>query len=244
MWCRRSARSAPARFEEAPAGNAAAEMQESGIEPSRLPPPTPAADVDELLSVLDEVTGVLERESIDYLVMGGIASAVFGRPRPTRDIDLFVRPEDAHRVLDLLGPRGYETSEVAPLWLSKASARGVTVDVIFRSTGDILMDDEMLQRAVQGTWHDRPLPLVPPEDLFVMKVLAASEDTPRYWYDGLAILARGELDWSYLLRRARAHGPRKVLSAIIFAEASDLAVPNAAIEQLFGLVHAPATGTR
>ena len=140
-------------------------------------------------------------------------------------------------MLEVLAARGYATSEVAPLWLSKATARGVTVDVITRSTGEILLDDEMLERTVIREWHGRQLPLMPPEDLFVMKVVAASEDTPRYWYDGLAIVARGDLDWDYLLRRASVHGPRKVLSALLFAEASDLAVPSRAVERLFALVH-------
>ena len=47
-------------------------------------------------------------------------------------------------MLEILGQRGFETKEVAERWLSKAIKHGVLVDVIFRSSRDILLGDEML----------------------------------------------------------------------------------------------------
>ena len=72
---------------------------------------------------------------------------MYGRDQGTRDIDVFVRPETSRRVLEELGARGFETKEVAERWLSKAMKDGVLVDVIFRSTRDILLGDEMLRRS-------------------------------------------------------------------------------------------------
>jgi hypothetical protein len=37
-----------------------------------------------------------------------------------------------------------------------------------------------------------------------MKALAHLEEAPRYWHDALGIIAASELDWDYLVRRARA----------------------------------------
>src|SRR5439155_3851631 len=124
----------------------------------------------------------------------------------TIDVDVMVRPEDARRVLARLARSGFETQETFPDWLFKAARRGVVTDVIFCSRGGVYLDEEMRARRRRLEFMGRVMPVVAPEDLSVMKALAHSEETPRYWYDGLSVLARNEMDWDYLLRRAR-HGP-------------------------------------
>jgi predicted nucleotidyltransferase len=193
---------------------------------------TEADDVETFLAVLDEALDALRVAEIPFLLIGGIGSAVFGRDRGTRDIDLFVRPESAHRVLDVLAERGFETRVEYEHWLYKAFKHHVLVDVIFRSSRDILLGDEMLERARMMTFRGREVPVAPPEDLVVMKAIAASEDTPRYWYDAVAIIAQTELDWDYLVARARQHGARRILSLLLFADSLDLVVPPAPIEAL------------
>jgi predicted nucleotidyltransferase len=198
--------------------------------------PTRTEDWDVLLGVLDETMETLRGAGIPFLLIGGIGSAVFGRDRGTRDIDLFVRPENARTVLDLLGERGFETRTEHEHWLYKAFKHDVLVDVIFRSSRDILLDDEMLSRARMMTFRGRELPVAPPEDLIVMKAIAMSEDTPRYWYDAIAIIAQAELDWDYLVARARQHGARRILSLLLFADSIDLVVPRGPIESLYDAV--------
>jgi predicted nucleotidyltransferase len=193
---------------------------------------TEADDVETFLAVLDEALDALRVAEIPFLLIGGIGSAVFGRDRGTRDIDLFVRPQSAHRVLDVLAERGFETRVEYEHWLYKAFKHHVLVDVIFRSSRDILLGDEMLERARMMTFRGREVPVAPPEDLVVMKAIAASEDTPRYWYDAVAIIAQTELDWDYLVARARQHGARRILSLLLFADSLDLVVPPAPIEAL------------
>jgi predicted nucleotidyltransferase len=195
-----------------------------------------AIDKELLLGVLDDAIGALRDGSVTFLVMGGIASAAFGRPRATWDIDLFVRMADTERALDALQARGFATETVYEHWLSKAKRDGVTVDVIGRSTPDIMLDDEMLSRAVTREYQGRWLTLVPPEDLVVMKALAASEDTPRYWYDALGVIGHTDLDYDYLIRRARASGSRRVLSLLLYAWSNDLVVPTDVLRTLFELV--------
>ena len=194
---------------------------------------TEADDVDAFLGVLDEALAAIDEAGIPYLLIGGIGSAVFGRDRGTRDIDLFVRPESARKVLDVLAERGFETKVEYEHWLSKAFKDGVLVDVIFRSSRDILLGDEMLERARMMPFRGRELRVAPPEDLVVMKAIATSEDTPRYWYDAMAIIAQTELDWEYLVARARQHGARRVLSLLLFADSLDLVVPPGPIETLY-----------
>jgi predicted nucleotidyltransferase len=194
---------------------------------------TEAIDGDLFLTVLDDALGALEEAEIPFVLIGGIGSAVFGRDRGTRDIDLFVRPEHARKVLSILDGRGFETNEFAEHWLYKATKHGVLVDVIFRSTRDILLGQEMLERSRMMPFRDRMVRVAPPEDLVVMKACAASEDTPRYWYDAAAIVAQSELDWDYLVARARQHGPRRILSLLLFASSIDIVVPPEPIDTLF-----------
>ena len=161
------------------------------------------ADEGQLLHALDAALAALDAAEVPFLVVGGVASAVHGRPRWTRDIDLFFRLEDATRALDALEGAGFETTIVDPHWLAKAPMGDIVVDVLTRSKPDVLLDDEMLERSVWADFKGRSIRLLPPEDLLVMKAVAASEDTPRYWYDAIGIAARSDLDWDYLLARAR-----------------------------------------
>jgi hypothetical protein len=104
--------------------------------------------------------------------------------------------------------------------------------VIFRSSRDILLGDQMLARARVMPFRGRMVPIAPPEDLIVMKACAMSEDTSRYWYDAVSIIAHTELDWDYLVERAREHGARRLLSLLLFATSLDIVVPSEPIETL------------
>lgn len=195
------------------------------------------------LDVLDAAVAAADQAGIPYGIIGGITSFVMGRARwPTEDIDVFVRPEDASTLLEALGRHGFETERTDENWIFKATKDDIVVDIIFRSEGDIFLDDDMLARMKEGEYHDRRLKLLPPEDVLVMKAIAHSEMTPRYWHDALGIIGRSELDWDYVLRRARQHGARRVLSLLLYAESNDLVVPEPVIEALFETIHGGGTG--
>jgi predicted nucleotidyltransferase len=185
-----------------------------------------------LLDALDGTKRAVDRTGVDHIFVGGIAAATFGRPRVTHDVDVMVRPEDARTVLHALAERGFRTEERFPHWLFKAYNGPIEIDVIFRSSGDVYLDAEMLERAVDGTFEGRPVRLISPEDLVVMKALAHEEHCPRHWHDALGVLARTPLDWDYLLERARV-GPRRVLSLLLYAQSNDLPVPSAVVKRLF-----------
>lgn len=189
-------------------------------------------DVAELLTVLDDVIAALSGDCVDYLLMGGIASSCLGRERWTHDIDLFTRPADAPLALAALRKADFETEETYPEWLFKAHKRGQLVDIIFRSSGDIVVDEEMLRRAPESQFMGRSIRIVPPEDLVVIKAVVAAEHAPRHWHDALAIVAANDLDWEYLMRRAR-RGMRRVLSLLLYAQSNDLPVPTWVVHDLF-----------
>ena len=191
---------------------------------------------DVFLGVLDRAIAAVEATKEPFALIGELGSATFGRDRGTRDIDLFVRPAGAPVVVDALAGAGFDVDVIDDHWLYQGHLEGIDVDVIFRATRDILFDDEMARRVRRADIHGRSLPVVPPEDLLVMKALATGEDTARYWYDALAIVARTDLDWRYLAMRARQHGARRILSLLLFATSVDLVVPPQAIEDLYDLI--------
>ena len=121
-------------------------------------------EVDEevFLSVLRDAIAALEDKSIPYVLMGGISSATLGRPRGTNDIDLFVEPDNARLTLDALEASGFTTQETDPRWLYKGFKEDILVDVIFRSTGDIYLDEEMLATPAWSTCGAAPAGSSPP----------------------------------------------------------------------------------
>jgi len=188
------------------------------------------------LDVLDRAMSAVRGTAEPVALIGELASAAFGRDRGTRDIDLFMRPASAPVVLDALEEAGFAVEVVDDHWLYKARMHEIDVDVIFRATRDILFDDEMAARVSDAPIYGRSLPVVAAEDLLVMKALATGEDTARYWYDAIAILARQDLDWDYLMLRARQNGARRICSLLLFATSVDVLVPRRAIDGLYELI--------
>jgi hypothetical protein len=185
------------------------------------------------LRVLRETAEALAAARVPHVFMGGLASAALGRPRWTHDIDVFVRPQDNHLALDVLASAGFATQETDPEWLYKALKDDVLVDIIFRSSGSVILDKEMVSRARRTTVAGAQVPVIPAEDLIVIKALVFKERAPRHWYDALALLQRTDLDWGYLIKRALAYDFRRVLSLLIYARSEDRAVPAEAIQRLF-----------
>ena len=189
-----------------------------------------------ITEVVAEVIAALEGEAVPHLLMGGAGAQTFARPRETDDIDVFVTPGDARRALEVLEKAGFWTEETFPSWLYKAMRNGVLVDVIFRSSGGVYLDDEMLARGQRREYRGTEALMMSPEDLLVVKAMATTEETPHHWYDALALIARRDLDWAYVLTRSRV-GPRRMLSLLMFAESIDLAVPPEAVTLLYERTH-------
>jgi hypothetical protein len=194
------------------------------------------ADVDAFVEVMGRAVDAVEAAGVPYLVGGGIAASVHGRPRWSNDVDLIVAPDDADRALEALAAAGFETDRADPRWLYKAFMRDVLVDVMFSMMDTIHLDEEMLAHARTGSFYGRELRLVGPEDVLVVKAISLAEHSPRHLWDALGIITHAELDWDYLVRRAR-FGPRRVLSVLIYAQAEDRLVPQDVIDRLYALAY-------
>ena len=197
-----------------------------------------AEQVDEgaFLDVVEDVQRRLDEAGIRNALMGGLASAAMGRPRWTKDVDVFLRGEDADRALEALNDAGYDTQATNPHWIYKAKRDGVLVDLIFRAKGDIYLDEDMAARLIDATFRGRRVRVIPPEDLVVIKAIIHDEETPRHWFDALGVITSSEIDWEYLLRRAQS-GPRRILALLAYAQSIDIVVPDAVIVELVGMVY-------
>jgi predicted nucleotidyltransferase len=192
------------------------------------------SEQDAFVSALTRTMDTLAGAGLDFAVIGGVASAGYGRARWTKDIDVFCRPEDAEGALDALAAGGFDVERTNPAWIYKAFCDGVQVDLIFKSKG-LYLDDRMLDRLQTVAVAGVEFLAIAPEDLVVMKALIHDEESPRHWHDALAVLAAAPLDWDYLLERARS-GPNRVLALLHYALSVDVPVPASAVNELHDLV--------
>lgn len=192
-------------------------------------------NLESLERILFEAIDILEKSDIPYALIGGVAVKSLGRPRVTHDIDLFVRPDDAEKVLEVLEKKGFTTQKRDPFWLFKAWKGNILVDVIFKSSGDIYFDEEVRSHVRRMPYLGHYLNAISPEDFLVIKAAAHQEHNPHHWHDALAVLKQGNLDWEYLLKRAK-HAPRRILALLIYGQSNDIAVPNETIRRLYKTV--------
>ena len=195
-------------------------------------------DLESINRTLFATIQVMEQTKIPYAIIGGIAVKELGRPRITHDIDIFVRPDDASTVLDILDGQGFITEKRDPFWLFKAWREEVLVDIIFKSSGDIYFDEEVRSHVRRIPYQGYFVNAISPEDFIVIKAAAHQEHNPHHWHDALAVLTQGNIDWDYLLKRAK-HAPRRVLSLLIYAQSNDVAIPTEIIQKLYRTIFEP-----
>jgi predicted nucleotidyltransferase len=192
--------------------------------------------------VLDETLAAVDKSGLPYVLMGGIATTARGGHRFTHDIDIFCKPLDAEKILEALAEAGFRTEKTFPEWLYKAFKNNVMVDVIFQSSGPVFLEDEMMERSTVVNFNGRQVRTLSPEDLFVIKALVLNEHTlamdrkcMRHLHDLLSIVRTCEMDWDYLIKRAR-RGPRRVLGLLLYAQSLDLLVPDRVIKSLIHMM--------
>src|SRR5690606_38452862 len=114
------------------------------------------------------VVQVLDDSKIPYALMGGLAVKSLGRPRITHDIDFFVCPEDAPKILDILKESGFKTQKRDPHWLFKAWKKDILIDIIFKSSGDIYFDEDVRAHVRKIFYKDHYVNTISPEDILVI----------------------------------------------------------------------------
>jgi hypothetical protein len=157
------------------------------------------------------------KANIPFLVGGAYALAHYtGIVRHTKDLDIFVRPQDCEQILQVLAETGYHPEHTAPHWIAKVFSGEDYIDVIFNSgNGIAAVDDAWFAHAVEAEMLGHAVQLCPPEETIWSKAFVMERER----YDGADIAhllrACGEhLDWSRLLHRFGTHW-RVLLSHLI-----------------------------
>lgn len=124
---------------------------------------------------------VLGERRIEYALCGGLAVALHGAPRATKDIDLLVRPEDEERALTAAESLGY-TERASPMTFGAGTSQERRVRRISKIDGgnvltiDFLVVTPALADVFAGRtaydWEGTPLTVVSREGLIRMKRLA------------------------------------------------------------------------
>jgi predicted nucleotidyltransferase len=153
-------------------------------------------------AIYKETLDALEEAGVPYVVGGGIAVAAYGRKRATKDIDLYIKPEDSMRALEALQKVGFEINPMKDVkWLSKAYKDGIPIDFILENIGGIIVTDETIERGRYMIVSGTRMLIMSPEDLVFRKVLAmrCMRDD---WYDCIAVLSNTyqAFDWDYFLK--------------------------------------------
>ncbi len=110
------------------------------------------------MDILDEFTGLvsrLESEGIEYATCGGLALAVHGFVRATKDIDLLICAEDLEKCLSVARNAGYDI-EGLPLDFDQGSFQLRRLSKIDPETKSLITIDFILVTdAIRDVWADR-----------------------------------------------------------------------------------------
>jgi hypothetical protein len=159
----------------------------------------------------------LGETGIPFLLGGAFAFSHYSKvPRDTKDIDVFVRPDDFPRVLDAFSQAGYETESPFPHWLGKIRQGQHFMDVIFASgNGVARVDDLWFDHAPRADVLGMIVRLSPVEEMIWSKAFIQERER----FDGADVLhllreTGPSLDWPRLLMRFGDHW-RVLLSHLI-----------------------------
>jgi hypothetical protein len=159
----------------------------------------------------------LQNAGVPFLVGGAYAfERCTGIARDSKDLDLFVRPSDCRRALDVLARAGYRTELACPVWLGKVFCGRDYIDVIFSSGNGVAeVDDGWFTHAIPGRVLDLSVDLCPIEETIWSKAYVMERER----FDGADVLhlLRGcghAIDWQRLLARFGAHW-RVLLSHLV-----------------------------
>jgi hypothetical protein len=155
-----------------------------------------------------DALGKLQDSNIPFLVGGAFAFSHYSHvPRETKDIDVFVKPDDCPRVLEAFERHGYRTSIPFPHWLGKIHSGDHFMDVIFSSgNGVARVDDLWFEHAPKTNVLGVIVRLTPVEEMLWSKAFIQERER----FDGADVMhllreTGPSLDWPRLLMRFGDH---------------------------------------
>ncbi len=136
----------------------------------------------DLLEELRKLTQKLDQAGIDYALCGGLAIAIYARPRATLDIDILVPPDYFSETKKVAQELGYTMSS-AMMEFSNSAVRLQRLSKVDKVSGEyFILDLLIVTPEIKKVWDNRkaiewegyPLKVVSPQGLILLKSLRNS----------------------------------------------------------------------
>lgn len=129
----------------------------------------------EVISDFRELLGLLNENEVEYLIVGGYATAFHGAPRFNGDLEIFVKPEkrNAESLLEVLNDFGFGSLDLQvddflqPYAVIQLGVPPVRVDLMTAISG--VSWEEAAFRALEGEYGDLTPRFIGKEDLITNK---------------------------------------------------------------------------
>jgi hypothetical protein len=171
--------------------------------------------------VYERVISTARQRGISFVLGGGLAFSHYAnRWRNTKDIDLYVSPDQRHALIDVVKSTGlvdlFDAQPYDREWIYRShNGKGIIVDIIWQMANyRAQVDSDWLTRGDEIQIRGVTLRLLPPEELMWAKLYILQRDRCD-WGDLLNILYNraNTLDWPHFLRRIGEDKP--VLAALL-----------------------------
>jgi hypothetical protein len=145
----------------------------------------------DLLIELTHLIQALDEEQMDYALCGGLALAVYAKPRATLDIDIMVEPDSLDGIKKIVGKLGF-TIAALPMKFKGGAVQIQRMTKVDSESGEHLILDLLIvtpetrlpwDSRVSVEWEGGRLKVVSPKGLIELKLLRKSgqdEDDIQY----------------------------------------------------------------
>lgn len=136
----------------------------------------------DLLIELQNIIRAFEEEGIDYALCGGLALAVYARPRATLDIDIMVDPCLLDKIKQIVKAIGFNNPAM-PMAFKGGAVQIHRITKIDNESGEHLVLDLMSvtpetklswDSRISVTWNGKTLKVLSPKGLIMLKLLRQS----------------------------------------------------------------------
>ena len=147
---------------------------------------------------------VLNRQGVSYAVGAAFARYAYTNIwRQTKDLDIFLKPENLKAAMQALEQAGYSTEIKEEHWLAKAWKGEFFIDLIFGTGhGHLPIDENSFKGCKRAEVLGVPVDLIPVEEMIASAVYIAGRNR----FDGPEVIhlirgTKGRLDWTRILDR-------------------------------------------
>ena len=136
----------------------------------------------DLLEELKKLSKKLNQAGIDYALCGGLAIAIYARPRATLDIDIMVQSDYFSETKKVAQELGYIMSS-APMEFNDGAVKIQRLSKVDKASGEYFILDLLIvtpetkkawDDCITVEWEGCPLKVVSPQGLILLKSLRNS----------------------------------------------------------------------